>query len=303
MKTLGALLSLAWLLAVLPASGQEATPTPAPPPMALIYASAPFHAYGGDPLTLPVTAQAPLGTHLRIYANVYQEAGSIAVPWQSHTPVGEEIVFGDRTSTTIDCALPALRVVQRKTRVSVTLHIEPKPTAASVGLMIRGFVYPREEPGAWQKQFAALLARSGIRRVAVFGGGPNSRDFLRGRKVAFDDLGDDWPGEVDAHTLYLGSVTAKTNESAALSIPGAFGETPGARLILFAPWDTEVFPPGVYQTVGTAGGGVWKVTLPDLFAGAVLNHPQDLETLTAIFQQVLPSRQPAGDNPEPTTTP
>ena len=170
--------------------------------------------------------------------------------------------------------------------------------------MISGFVYPHEAPDAWSKRFSAMLAQSGIRRLAVFGGWKNTAGFLHARKVAFDDLGSDWPREVDAHTLYLGSVSLRATEGPRMSIPGVFVETPGVRLVLFEPGDTEVLPPGVYQTAGTAGGGVWKVTLPDLFVGAGLNQPHDLETLTAIFQQVLPPRQPAnGDSPAVTSTP
>ena len=313
--------ALAWLSTVCCAPGQDAKPAPSPPPIALSYpftdgmamfsipayvesAATPFYAYGGEPLWLPVTARAPLGTHLRIFADVTQQAGSIAVPWQRNTPVGEEIVFDDRTSIGVSCELPALRVVQRKTRVSVTLHTEPKMANYPGGLVVNGFVYPREEPDAWQKQFAALLARAGIRRVAVFGRWKNTGGFLRNRKVAFDDLGDDWPSKPDAHTLYLGSGVSKAAENAPLSVPTVFNEVPGVRLVLFEPWDMEVLPPGVYQTVSATGGGVWKVTLPDLFVGGGVNEPHALEILTTLFEQVLPSRQPAtGDNPEPTPNP
>ena len=312
---------LASLLAALPAQGQDAKPTPGPPHVALTYpfttgtagfsipgnvgfVTTPFHAYGGEPLTLLLTAQAPLGTHLRIYADVSQQAAGIAAPWQRHTPISEEIIFADRTSMAVACTFPALRAVQRKTRLSVTLHTETKPPVDFGGLAIPGFVYPREEPGAWKKQFAALLARSGVRRVAVFGGSKNTAGFLRGQKVAFDDLGGDWPAEPDAHTLYLGSVFPKPGESGPPSLPRAFGETPGVRLVLFEPWDTEVLPPGVYQSANAAGGGVWKVTLPDLFAGIGQDDPHALETLTTLFEQVLtPNRNATGNNPEPTPTP
>lgn len=313
--------ALACLSAVCSAPGQDARPAPSPPPVALSYpftdgiamfsippdveiAAAPFYAYGGEPLSLRVTAQAPLGTHLRIFADITQHAGSIAALWQRNTPVSEEIVVNDRTSLVVACELPALRVVQRKTRVSVTLRTEPKMAGYPGGLVINGFVYPRDEPDGWQKQFTALLARSGIRRVAVFGRWKNPGGFLRNRKVAFDDLGDDWPSRPDPHTLYLGSGVLKATENAPLSVPPVFHEVPDVRLVLFEPWDTEVLPPGVYQTAGATGGGIWKVTLPDLFVGAGLNEPHALEILTTLFEQVLPSRPPAtGDNPEPTPNP
>ncbi len=320
MKTCYLLFVLTWLSASCSARGQDTGPAPSPPPVVLIFpstngiasfsippdtetAATPFYIYGGEPLMLPVTAQAPLGMHLRIFADVYQQAGSIAVPWQRNTPVSEEIVFGDRTSVIVACKLPELRAVQRKTRVSVTLHTEPKITDYHGGLVIQGFVYPREVTGAWQKQFAALLARAGIRRVAFFGRWKNPANFLRERKIPFDDLGDDWPTEPDAHTLYLGSGVLKANKSERLTVPKAFSDTPGVRLVLFEPWDTEVLPPGVYQTAGAAGGGVWKVTLPDLFVGDGY-EPHDLEILTTLFEQILPFRQPAtGDDPGPTPTP
>jgi hypothetical protein len=321
MKIRDVLVSLSWLSAACPAAGQVATPSPKPLAITLTYpattgvssfsipptvafAAKEFYAVGGERLALMVTVEAPLGTHLRIYADVSQLAGAIAAPWQRDTPVSEELVFGDRTSMVVPCTLPALRAVQRKTEVTVTLHTEPKTTHYPDGLVVSGYVYPREEPGAWQKQFAALLAQAGIRRVAVFGGWKNTAGFLREQKVPFDDLGADWPDASDAHTLYLGSVIAKANESGILPVPEAFRATPGVRLILFEPWETELLPPGVYQTAGKAGGSIWKVTLPDLFAGITLNAPHGLETLTAIFQEaLLPCQSAAGEDPPSTPTP
>lgn len=318
MKTYCLPLSLAWMLAVPSAHAQEATP--APPPITLTYpamtgiawfsippntarAATPLYATGGEAVSFPVTVQAPLGTHLRVYADVTQQTAGLAAPWQKNVPVSDEIAFGDRTSMLVACKLPAMRTVLRKTRVLVTLRTDPKADEYPGGMVVQGFVYPREEPSAWRKQFAALLARSGIRRVAVFGHWKNPPNFLRERKVEFEDLGDDWPAHPDAGTLYLASGVIRDGKDAPLRVPEAFVETRGVRLVLFEPWDVEVLPPGVYQTAGAAGG-VWKVTLPDLFVGPGLNDPHALEILTTLFEQILPPHQPVtGDNPESTPTP
>ncbi len=115
-------------------------------------------------------------------------------------------------------------------------------------MVVQGFVYPREEPGAWRKQFAALLARSGIRRVAVFGHWKNPANFLRERKVAFEDLGDDWPAQPDARTLYLASGVIKDGKDAPLRVPEAFVETPGR-------------PAGSLRALGHGGASAGR--LPD----------------------------------------
>jgi hypothetical protein len=261
-------------------------------------ASMPIAAYGGGPLTFDLAVQAPLGTRLRIYADLIQmTSGSLVAPLQRNVAVSPELSFDHCTFMVVPCMLPELAAVRSKTRMVLSLRTEPKNPDLASGLLLPVFAYPREEPDAWKKMVAAGLARSGLHRLAVFGGSQGLREFLRERNVPFDDLGADWPTEPDTHTLYLAEIDPKQDASTSMSAPKQFGELSGVRLMLFAPSVFDPLPPSVYQIADPAGGSIWKVTLPGLFKNPG-SQPQNLELLSEIFQQALAELPRLRSNPK-----
>ncbi len=222
-------------------------------PAGVIDALPTIHAFGGGPLKFMVSVDAPLGTHLRVFAGLTQNSGGrIAATLQKNVPVCPELVFDGCTHMTVPCTLPALDAVKRLTPMTLTLCTEPRtPGDFYCCCAVPMLTYPRMEPDAWKKMLATLLTRSGLRRLAVFGDGQGLKRFLRERKVVFDELGEDGPETPDAHTIYVGELLARGEDAA--NTPKWVGEQPGLRLVLFAPFAQPQMPPGVYRTVRRHG--------------------------------------------------
>lgn len=245
--------------------------------------ASPMHVYGGGALKITQVVEAPLGTHAHLVADLFQLASGVAAPLQRDVPITPEFSFEDRTYLPAVCVLPSLPAVQRRTTMLLKLKAADSGTS-SASRSLTLIVYPAAEPDAWKKTFAARLSRSGLRRLAVFGEGTALRQFLRLRKVAFEDLGQEWPGEFDGQTFYLGETSAPA--------PPRLADLPGTRLVLFkSQADEPILPAGVYQSSVGEGGSVWKVTLPNLF---VLpgSHPDAEATLDEIFRAALEPRPP-----------
>ena len=256
----------------------------------------PRHVYGGGPVDFALAVEAPLQTHLRVYADLFQMAGDrLAAPLQRDVPLTPELAFDDRTYRLAAGRLPALPAVQRKTVMLLKLRTALDPAEAAAELSLGLVVYPPEEPGGWKKTLAASLSRHGWRRLAVFGEAAALREFLRARDVRFDDLGEDWPAEFDRRTLYVGETRAP--------VPPRFADFPGSHAVLFTPLaDVALLPRGIYQTADAAGGSLWKVMLPDLFTH-IGSDPGAQEILAEIFRRALEPRAHATNETNPDQTP
>ncbi len=284
------------LCAALTWAGKAVSAQDQPPPVQMrVSLPAPntVHAFGGRPLAFDLEVQAPLGSRLKIYADLLQTAnGSVATTLRRDVPVSPELVFTDRTTLTASCRLPDLDAVKRTTPMLLRLRTDLAAAKPGDGLLLPVSVHPPEEPDAWKKTLSAWLTHGGLRRLAVFGESRVIRDFLRARKVAFDDLGSDWPAEPAPGSLYVTELPAS---ALAARQPG---ETRGTRWLIFTTPEATSLPAGVYQRIDAAGASGCKVMLPDLF-----NHPEDhpekLESLGEIFRLALEWRPTSSSDDPP----
>lgn len=250
------------------------------------------HAFGGRPLVFDLVVQAPLGSRLLIYADLLQTAnGAVATTLRRDVPISPELVFNDRTVLTASCRLPDLDAVKRVTPMLLRLRTNLPAAQPGDGLLLPVSVHPHEEPDAWKKSLSAWLTRGGLHRLAVFGEAGEIREFLRARKVAFDDLGGEWPTDPEQGSLYVAVVPPS---ALAARRPGG---TRGTQWLIFTTSEATSLPAGVYQRVDAAGASVCKVTLPGLFDHPE-NHPERLETLREIFRMALEPR-PASSSDDP----
>jgi len=252
----------------------------------------PIYAFGGQPLKFAAEVTAPIGSHLGLYANLFQAGdGGLSLLLLKNLPLSQGLAFDGRTQWIAACTVPSLPPVKRATRMLLKLLIRAQgqpPEAPRPAGAVDLFVYPRLAAGEWKKTFAAALEQGGLGRIAVFGREGGLRRFLRRQQIAFEDLGADWPGTLDSQCLYLGDspppkpdgIVSLTGFHITLFLPGASG-SPAL--------------PGVYSVADTAGGSLVKVTLP-----ALLDHldedPRNQQTLLEILRQALNPRAIAEDS-------
>ena len=236
----------------------------------------PANVFGGGSFTFEVSVDAPLGTRLKIVGDLVQVvSGGLAAPLRKNALMCPELVFDRCTHQVAACTLPGLADVQRLTRTLLTLRTDP----AGASLTVPVYLYPRAAPDGWRKTVAAQLARSGLRRLAVFGDGPAIRRFLHERQVPFEDLGQDWPARTDPRTLYLGETP--------IPAPPRLDDAPGLRMVVFSTRTDSGLLPGFYQSAVANGASVWKVTLSGLLDG-LSDDPRAQQTLAEIFRLALP---------------
>lgn len=231
-----------------------------------------MHAFGGETLELTLWIKGPPLATAQVTARLFQAAGELATPLGEPFPIGSVTFDGNgRQTTTAKIALPA---VQMKTDIRIRFEAESgsKPLLAGT---LRVQAYPTDKPAALE-----ALAAEKERTIAVFGESETLRLFLRNNGVAFQDLGENLPVELDATMLYLGDAPSK---ALADWVPRS-GSGKAIFLVVFT--EDPSLLPGVYET--TKGNLTCaRVTLPML--GRLNKNPLSQTTFLNILTQILPT--------------
>jgi hypothetical protein len=239
---------LSWLILAAPSLPGQVWVEPPDRPMA--------HAavFGGENAAFVLTVEARKPGPVTLTYSLFQIAGAgdgLAVPLDGDKPLGEPIDFGMEESREVRREIP-IPAVQAPTMMVVKFFSSSAPDQkASWRNQAFLKVFPRPRPGEWAGALASAEKDSG-RNLAVFGKSRDVRNFLAAQKIAFRDLGEEFPTEFSAPLLFIGEVSAEALEK---HRPKAAG----GRKIFFV--EDAMRLPGIYETVEPSGS-LTKVTLP-----------------------------------------
>ncbi len=233
--------------------------------------------FGGEKACFDLAVEAPAGEKVSLAYDLSQVAGALLVPLVRRQALGGPVDFRDRTRRVIPVEVPAPEVA-RRTRMLVLFYSLPPSDKSSPTGPARAYldVFPKPKTGEWAKALEAAEKRAGV-RIAIFGTSPALRKFFEDRKIAFHDLGGEFPAEFPAEFLVLGQVTAADLEKHR-------SEAAAGRMVFFL--TGAELPPGVYETV-TPEGSLTKVTLP-LADGLATNPLSQVVFLDILHRQLRP---------------
>ena len=209
--------------------------------------------FGGEnaSFTLVVETRKP-GPVLLSYS-LFQLGGTgdgLGAPLEVGKPLGEPLDLGAENSRVVTVEVP-IPAVLRPTTMAVKFLSSAGPDQNSGLNQTILKVFPRPRPGEWAGALAAAEKNAG-RNLAVFGKSRGVRRFLEAQKIAFRDLGDEYPADFSGPLLIVGEVSSESLEKHRPKVAGG-------RKIFFV--EDTMRLPGIYETVAPTGS-LTKVTLP-----------------------------------------
>lgn len=232
------------------------------------------HVFGGQPVKIDLSLEAPLGSKLEARADLIQKAQSLTAPLQKDIVVAEAISFAGQTRCRITASLP-LPKVQRETQIIARFRLKAKGEWRPASEMIF-VVYP---PDFLKGELQDI---AGATRLHLFGDDKRLRDFLNGQEVKFDEIGAEFPENPETNQVYAGCAGAKE-----LSQWLAAHATWQGSLLVFCE-DSNLLP-GVFID-SRRERRLAKVTLPLL--DNLSSDPRSQKTLTEIFNNIIPRQTP-----------
>lgn len=234
---------------------------------------------GGKEASLALAIEAPLGTKLDLIADLLQLAHSIAAPLQKDLPLATALAFEDRTRQVVHVSIPVPEV-KHVTRMLVRFRTQVAGAGEwKAAGQTRLAVYPADHLREFKELLSAQEKERGI-RLAVFGEHGGVRDFLRAERIDFEDLGAEFPADLSASFVYLGS--ANTGKQ-----PVRIPTETKARMVLFD-LASDLLP-GVYRGPRRTA----YVTLPLL--DHLTTDPKNQATFARIVSELL--AEPSPDHP------
>jgi len=232
-------------------------------------------AFAGSMLSIRLDYTAAAGTRITWTHELFLTSSSMAVPFEKFSPLTR--VAGEEDTHVL--WLPDVRAPEVKQRTEMLLKILGQTEGnESTCANIRLFVFPLD----MAKPLKELV--SGGIRLAVFGKSNAIRTFLRVNRIAFTELGDEIPRQVDRGLFVAGDIDSRKLDDWLKHLPkGAF-----IRLVAFTrdPWSI----PGAYVQA-QSGSVICKVTLPIL--ENLASDPRSQAAFVELFSQSISAFTPS----------
>jgi hypothetical protein len=241
-----------------------------PPPDRTEFFATGIEGFSGEPISVPLSMDAELGTNWDLTAEWMLVAGNRAAPLPGKQLVAENLQFSDRTGRkfSVEVNMPE---VQRESKVILRI-VATNPDAEDSALRVASFAGVAFPPPESEDGLVARLRKFAQQsRLFLAGESPEIREFFNNQKIPFEDFDSKMPpaDPLDI-VLYQGDNQPKDLFSR-------------VRCLWFAPLDPllpGVFPPPLGSNKPT------RITLP------VLNSLEKSPLKQKAFLQLLQNQQP-----------